>query len=831
MLAEVGSILLGLALAVALYAAFAAWRGSRRLDSRWAQSARHGVYAVTFLLGLALLALLAAFLGNQFQIEYVALHSSRTLPLYLKVSALWAGQQGSLLLWAFLQALFAALVVGRPSDRTRPLVPWASVFLSLITAFFVAVTLFLSSPFARLESAPLDGQGLNPLLRHPGMIFHPPALYLGYVGLAVPFAFALAALVTRQVEAWPAAARRWTLAAWLFLGVGLILGARWAYDVLGWGGYWGWDPVENAGLMPWLVATALLHSTTMQDQRKTFRVWNVLLAVFSFALVLFGTFTTRSGMIQSVHAFSRSNLGPYFLGAIGLTLGGSLVLMIVRRKALAAPHPLQGLLSREGMFFLTLVLLLTITVSVLVGSVLPTLTEALAGRRFEAGPAWFDRVVGPQLGALVLLMGVCPLLGRTSASLKRLRTRGWPALAGAALLTAGAALAGFTRPISLVGFAVIGLAGATTLAEYVWDAVGRSRQTGEFILEALWNLFERNHRRYGGYLVHASVILIALGVVGTRLYPFETELVLGLAQPATVGDYVLVLEDMQQEPAEDHLSTQAVFSVYRNGAYLATLRPQVEQYLNSDQTVGVPALRTSLREDLYVVLAGWGSGGETATLKVFVNPLASFLWLGSLVFLAGGTVALWPPARAARLSVPEARRRKIRTTVGLTIGVLALVAAGVAMWGGGQARSVGRPLAGQMAPDFTLDLLDGSTVTLSGLRGRVVVVNFWATWCPPCEDELPDLQAVWEAYQAEGGVVIGIAFQEETAAVLETASRFGVTFPLGLETGDSISAAYGITAVPETFVVDQEGRVAYIHIGPVTAEALRAELDSLLAGR
>jgi cytochrome c-type biogenesis protein CcmF len=837
MLAEVGSILVGLALTSALYAAFAAFWGVRRSDPRWMQSGRNGVTAATLLLGLALLVLLAAFLDDQFQVEYVALHSSRVLPLYLKVSALWAGQEGSQLLWAFLQALFAALVVRRPSERT-PLVSWASIFLNLITAFFVAVTLFLSNPFALLESAPSDGLGLNPLLRHPGMVFHPPVLYLGYVGLAVPFAFALAALVTQQVGDWPAAVRRWTLAAWLFLGVGIILGARWAYDVLGWGGYWGWDPVENAGLMPWLTATALLHGTVMQDQRKTFRAWNVLLAVLSFTLVLFGTFATRSGMIQSVHAFARSNLGLYFLAAIGLTLGGSLTLMVIRREALAASLSSEGLLSREGMFFLALVLFVTIAASVWVGSVLPTLTAALAGRRFEAGPEWFDRVVGPQFGALVLLMGVCPLLGRAAAGLKRLRTRGWPALLGAVLLTAGAALLGFTQPVSLVGFAVIGLAGATIIAEYTWDAVERCRQKGEFVLEALGNLFGRNRRRYGGYLVHAGVILVALGVVGTRMYPFETEVVLALAEPIAVQDYVLVLEDLQQEPAGDHLSTQAVLSVYRDNAYLATLRPQMDQYVSLDQAVGLPALRTGLREDLYVVLAGWGSGGETATFKVFVNSLAGFLWLGSLVFLAGGLVALWPPAvrlsahgeaRAARLPVPEARRRKIGTTVGVAVGILALVAAGVAMWGpgGGQARR--RPLAGQKAPSFSLTLLDGSSLALADLSGQVVVVNFWATWFSPCEDELPDLQAIWEEYREDGVVVVGIAFQEETAAVLEMASRFGVTYPLGLDVGERVSGAYGITAVPETFVLDQEGRVIYVHVGPVTAQELRAELGSLLA--
>ncbi|MGD1996940.1 MAG: cytochrome c biogenesis protein CcsA, partial [Anaerolineae bacterium] len=417
MLAEIGSILSGLALAAALYAVSATFWSIRRGDSRWAESGRNSVYAAAGFLGLALLALLAAFLGDQFQIEYVFQHSSRDLPVYLKASAVWAGQDGSLLLWAFLQALFAALVVGRPSKRSRPLVPWAAIFLNLITVFFVAVTLFASNPFARLATIPADGRGLNPLLRHPGMIFHPPALYLGYVGLAVPFAFGLAALVTRHMEDWPAAAHRWTLVSWLFLGLGLLLGMRWAYDVLGWGGYWGWDPVENAGLMPWLTTTALLHGMVMQEQGRGFRLWNSLLVIGSFILVLFGTFTTRSGLIQSVHAFGRSNLGLYFLGAIVLTLAGSLALLLKRRSLLTRGNSSDGLLSRQGMFLFTLVLFLTITGSVLVGSILPTLTEALTDQRFEAGPSWFDRVTGPQFGALVLVMGLCPLLGRAAGAL------------------------------------------------------------------------------------------------------------------------------------------------------------------------------------------------------------------------------------------------------------------------------------------------------------------------------------------------------------------------------------------------------------------------------
>jgi peroxiredoxin len=367
--------------------------------------------------------------------------------------------------------------------------------------------------------------------------------------------------------------------------------------------------------------------------------------------------------------------------------------------------------------------------------------------------------------------------------------------------------------------------------EYGREAVDRSRRRGEHPLQSLWVLFGRNRRKYGGYLVHVGVILMALGFIGTRMYPFETEAVLSSGEPVDVGGYTLVYEELRQDSAEDHLSTWASLAVYRNGAYLTTLQPRMNQYPDFDQTVAVPALRAGLREDLYLVLAGWGGDGETATFKVFVNPLASFLWVGGLVFLVGGAVALWPAALPARLPAPEAWRRGVRTAVGLAAGLLVLVAAGLAMWGpgaGAAAQPAGRLLPGQPAPDFTLSLLDGSTLTFSELRGQVAVVNFWATWCPPCEDELPDLETVWAEYQAQGVVFVGVAFQEEEAEVRDMASRFGLTYLLGLDEGDRISTAFGITGVPETFVVDSQGQVAYVHIGPVTAGELRGELDSLL---
>ena len=830
MLSLVGSVLVGVAWVAALYAACATCWAIRQADRRWATSGRNGARAAAALLGLALLVLAVAFLTDRFEIRYVARHSSRALPLYLKVSAVWAGQDGSLLLWSFLQALFAAWIVGRPSERARPLVPWAFVILCLITAFFVGVTLLLSNPFARMAPVPPDGQGLNPLLRHAGMIFHPPALYVGYVGLAIPFAFALAALITQRPDDWLPAAHRWALMAWLFLGLGIMLGARWAYDVLGWGGYWGWDPVENAGLMPWLTATALLHGMVMQEQHGGFRWWNQLLAISSFTLVLFGTFTTRSGLIQSVHAFARSNLGLYFLAFILLTLVGALVLLYSRRSVLSTSHALRGLLSRGGMFLLALVLLVTLAGSVLVGSLLPTLTPILAGKRFEATPAWFDRVTGPQFAALVFVMGICPLLGRVSGGGGRVLRRGWPALLGAVAVPVIAALAGFTRPISMVGFALVGLAGGTALGEIIRDATNRSRRDGERFLLALSRLLNLNLRRYGGYLVHVGVVLMALGIIGTRLYPCETEILLSAGSPVAVGDYTFLVEDLQQSPVGDRVTTSATVSVYRRGAYLTTLEPRMDRYTGIDQDVFVPALHAALREDLYLVLFRVSADG-LASLKVIVNPLVNFLWLGGLVLLAGGVVALWPGTRVAHLPAFEIRRRATRTAVGLAAGLLVLVAAAVAMWGpgGGAADSRrGRPLPGQPAPDFAIDLLDGSALTLSSLRGQVVVVNFWTSWCPSCEEELPVLEAAWAEYQARGVTFVGVAVQEEESEVRAVLSQFSLSYPVGMDPPGRIAAAYGITGVPETFVVDPVGQVAYVHVGPVGAAELFQELDRLL---
>ncbi len=828
--AQVGWLAGLLALAATLYSAVALGRGASRRDPLWLSSGRNGLAAATALLGLGLVLLTYCFLTNQFQVSYVASHSSRELPLYLKLTALWAGQEGSLLVWSFLQALFALLVVRSLGRDSSPLAAWAGVCLSAIASFFIAITLFRSNPFALSALIPANGAGMSPLLRHPGMIFHPPALYVGYVALAVPFALALSALITGRFAQWPQAARRWLLVAWLFLGLGIFLGARWAYDVLGWGGYWGWDPVENAALMPWLVSTALLHSLAIQQERGAFRGWNLILAVISFLFVLFGTFATRSGLIESVHAFARSSLGYYFLGFMVVVVVVSLYLGRRYRAQLrsAASGSSSSLLSREGMFFLTLVVLSAITLSVLVGSTLPTITEALGGNPMEAGPEWFDRVTGPQFAVLVFLMGVCPLAGYSADAVRRLGRRLVIPLAGAAIVLVASALLGFLGVGSLIGFALVGLAATTTLAEF-WHVIAR-RPAGESPLGAIARGLARNRRRYGGYLVHLGIILMAVGVIGTRMHSTEGRLSLRVGEPRTFGDYTFVYESAGQEQRVDHWAIIAAFDVYRNGAYLTTLQPQLHEYQAADQTVNIPALKVGVEEDLYLVLGGVSNDGSSATVRVVIDPLINFLWLGGLVFIAGGVVSLWP-ASAPAVGLAE-RRRALTTWATLLLGVAAFAVAAYAMWGGDKGeigRAVGRPLVGEPAPGFFVTGTDGTRLSLDVLKGRVAVVNFWASWCRPCEEELPALQAAWEEYAPQGVGFVGLAYQEKAESVSATVRRFGITFPMALDHGEAIAASYGITGIPETFVLDREGRVAYVHIGPVTEEQLSSELDTLLA--
>ena len=825
MLAQVGTFAVGLAFLCALYATGAIVWGLTRRDLRWTGSGRNATLAATGLLALASGLLLFAFLTDRFDVVYVYAHSRQAQPLALKVSALWAGQEGSLLVWSFVQALFATLVVVRGTGQTRTLSLWAGAFLSGITAFFVGLTLFSSNPFAVAQPPSADGLGMNPLLRHPGMIFHPPALYVGYVGLSVPFSFALAALVKGRFADWARVVRPWLLVAWVFLGAGLLLGMRWAYDVLGWGGYWGWDPVENAGLMPWLTATALVHGVLIQERDRSFLGWTLTLAVLSFGLVLFGTFATRSGLIHSVHAYAQSDIGGVLLAAIGVVLVGSTALLFVRRKTLWANGPEEKLISRQSAFYLTMLLLCTLTFSVFVGSILPTVTEWGGGQRLEVGPDWFDRVTGPQFAVLVGLLGVCPLLGRASNALRRLRGRAWALLMGPVLALGIAIALGFTRPLSWIGFGVVGLAGATVVVEIGLDLASAAGRGGDL------SRWARPVRRVGAHLVHLGVILLAVGVLGTRLYGAEATETLVLGEEWSVGGQTLVIDELRQQPGDEVWTVEAVVSVYEGDRFRGQLTPGRRQYAGYQNPTSVPAVWNGLQQDVYLVLAGWTMGGSEITLTAITNPLVGFLWFGGLVLLAGGVLAMLPVAE--KVSRKRTGVRWAWNWKALALGLLVLGVTGWAFWGtdtGAQRAGRGRPAVGAEAPPFSVDLLDGGTVALDELRGEVVLLNFWTPGCSSCREEAVELEALWQTYGDQGVNVLGVAYLEPGEGARQAAEDFGMSYPVGVDPTGAVGEAYGITGVPETFIIGPEGKVVAFHIGPVGRDVLEDDIVPLLEG-
>jgi cytochrome c-type biogenesis protein CcmF len=821
MLSVIGSIVLGLGFLSNLYAVGALLFSNRRDGDRWEKSGRIALFGSAALLLIALLILVIAFLTNHFEIQYIAQHSNRDLPFYLKLSAVWAGQEGSLLLWAFLQVLFAVIVSSNKKENDADLSRCATVILAFVAIFFTAMTLIFSNPFIRSASTPMDGLGMNPLLRHPGMVFHPPILYVGYVGLAVPFAYAIASLITNQVDNWYRNIRYWLLISWLALGIGIILGSRWAYDVLGWGGYWGWDAVENAGLMPWLTATALLHGISEQKSGKGFKVWNITLAAFSFWLVLFGTFTTRSGLIQSVHAFAQSQSGPYFLALLIGTLVGIPILMILFRKSLGELIYPEKVFSKEGATFFTLLLLILITLSILAGTLLPTLTDG----RFAAPAGWFNRVVGPQLAALVLLMGICPILGRFGRAIKTSKWRVTYPIAGLILVPAAAYLNGLTKTFSLVGFAVAGFAGGTAIGEIVYLVQQWLKRKEK--KEGLPGVQANRIRSFGGLLVHLGVVLIAIGVIGTQVYASGGNITLSPGETEEVGGYTLIYEGLSQTTNADHLDTWASVAVYRGELFLTTLKPNIAYYPSYNQAMAEPAIRSGIVEDLYIVLFQYENSGD-ASFNIRINPLSAFLWLGSFVLVVGGLVAWWPAGN--KLNQDE----KLRwlKPLSIIVGFVVILLVVLTLWGNpfSSTTGTGRPLSGDLAPEITSHDYQGNQFNLADYKGKAVVLHFWASWCVQCEDELRLLEEVWQQEQQSNTIFVGVALNDDQRAVEKIADDLGLSFILVPDQKGDISQSYGVTAVPETFFIKSDGKIASFQIGLMDESDLRLALGSIRPG-
>src|SRR4051794_27946885 len=533
-----GRALLIVALAIAVYGAAASLYGVRANRREWGDPGRRAVYALAGTLLPAFAILEIAFLRSDFSSQLVATHSSTTTPAFYRATALWSSQEGSLLLWATLLSVWSSAVLFVTRRRVREIAPYATAVLCGFAIFFVALLVFMASPFKGLNPVPPEGVGLNPLLRHPSMMIHPPMLYSGYTLFAVPFAFAVGALITRRLNAdWIRVTRPFTLMAWFFLGIGIVLGARWSYTELGWGGYWAWDPVENASLMPWLTGTAFLHSVMIQEKRGMLKVWNASLVLATGVLAILGTFLVRSGILQSIHAFGASTLGTPFLILIGVMVLGSVVLVVSRAPDLRSESRLDSLVSREAVFLLNNLVLVAMCVVVFWGTFFPLISEALTGEKAAVGPPWFNRAIVPAALLLVLLTGIGPVIAWRRATVANLRRQlTWPIVAAAAALVLVVAV-GATKPTSLLLFVFAGFSAAVVVQEFVRGVRARQAMARESAPVALVSLVRRNRRRYGGYLVHLGVVVLFVGVGASSAFQHQQDVQLSPGQSQRIGGY------------------------------------------------------------------------------------------------------------------------------------------------------------------------------------------------------------------------------------------------------------------------------------------------------
>ncbi len=664
-MSQIGSFALLLALALCAYSFLAGLlalviqgSGSGRLGET---ARRAGIASFTVVLLAAVVLVVAAF-QNDFSIAYIFHHSNRDLPAPYKFATLWSGQEGSLLFWALLLSAYGLVLRLRYKTDVR-LFAYASVIIAAVQVFFLLLLNFAANPFGVMQgSLPADGTGLNPLLQYPEMVIHPPMLYLGYVGFTVPFAFALAALIMRYPgEKWIQITRRWTMVTWGFLTCGVFLGAHWAYSVLGWGGYWGWDPVENASLMPWLTGTAFLHSVMMQEKRGMLKTWNMWLIFSTFMLSIFGTFLTRSGVVSSVHAFAQSSIGDWFVAFLAIIFATCLFFYVKNRSHLRTEHKLESLVSRESSFLFNNLLLLVACFTVLWGTLFPVLSEWVQGTKVTVGPPFFNRVNVPVALLLLLLTAVGPLLAWRRTSVESLKRNFlWPAIG--ALATGVLLVALGVRPwndvsyfYSLMTIMLSVLVALTVISEFVRGGRVIGRHTGQNLFASMVQLAHRNTRRYGGYIVHFGVIVIMIGFAGS-VFNQDKELEMGFGDKLTIGPYTLVCQSYTQDDNPNYGSEWAVMNVFKGGKQIATLNPERRFYKASQQTSTMVANRSTPQEDLYVVYEGQNPETGKPIIKVHLNPLVMWIWVGVWIMIVGTVVALIPNAAPARVPVPARMR-------------------------------------------------------------------------------------------------------------------------------------------------------------------------------
>ena len=659
MIPTIGHVAVLVGLALSAYAMVVFVLAGRTGDQRLLVSGRRAVIGSFVVAGIGSVAMMISLLTHDFSVLYVAENNATTTPPFISAISLWAALEGSILFWAFLATGWAALVLWRHRDRHRLLMPWVGATLATINLFFFAVMTWPGNPFTRTDPVAAEGLGPNALLQnHPFMAVHPPLLYLGYTGLAVPFAFGMAALVTRHLdEEWLRIVRRWTMVPWIFLTIGIVAGGWWSYEVLGWGGYWAWDPVENAALLPWLTATAFVHSSMVAERRGGLRIWTNALVIATFVLTLVGTFLTRSGIVASVHAFTRSAIGPWFLGGIVVAMAISLTLLVWRLPELSGRGRPSALLSRESAFLLNNVLFLGITFAVLFGTLLPLIVTVTSGDTISVGAPWYNAVTVPMLVALLFLMGVGPALPWGTASWATLRERFTAPLIAAALIVAAALLLGLRSPgpLGTLGLAVF--VAAIMLDEVRRGAGARARGRSEDPATATWRLATRNRRRYGGYTVHLGVLVMAVGVAVSSGLAIDRTVTLTPGETVEIGAYRVTYDRLVVEPlADDARVIETRAELTYAGPQSGSLGTALRDYPNSPTTIATPAVRTSLGEDLYVTLLASDAASQAVTLHLFVNPLVVWIWIGGAIVGVGAAFAIWPERRTRRVTADEPMR-------------------------------------------------------------------------------------------------------------------------------------------------------------------------------
>ncbi len=648
---DIGFYSILITLFLSAYSGFTAVAGTKSRREDMIASAENAAVAVLGFLTIACVSLIYALLTRDFQVEYVASYTNRSLSTVYTLAAFYAGQKGSLLLWSWFLSLYAAIVIFQNRKKNRKLLPYVISVMMIINFLFAFLMVFVTNPFEMLPYAPSDGQGLNPMLQNPGMIFHPPTLFLGYVGFTVPFAFAIAALITGQLgDVWIKTTRKWTIISWFFLTAGNLLGMEWAYVELGWGGYWAWDPVENASFMPWIVGTAYLHSVMIQEKRDMLKVWNIVLILLTFLLTIFGTFITRSGLIASVHSFGESSLGWMFLIFLIAALIISVGLLIYRLPDLRSKNQLDSLLSRESSFLYNNLLFVGIAFAVFWGTLFPIISEAVRGVKITVGPPFYNAVVTPIALTLLFLIGACPLIAWRKTTLKSfLKKILFPSLVSAV----GAALLYLLQIRSFIALTTLTLCIFVSINLFLEFFTGmRTRHSllKEGYLQALWNLVARNKRRYGGHIIHFGVVLLFMAMSGSA-FNMEKQITVNKGESFKIKQYTLKYDGLSEYPTAGKDRAVATLTVFNDNHKLGILSPEKALFRGQEQPTTEVAIHTTLKEDLYVILAGYGK--DWATFKVLVNPLVVWLWIGGGIMSLGTVIVMLPDRR---------KRKKIKHT-------------------------------------------------------------------------------------------------------------------------------------------------------------------------